>query len=86
MYPRPPSPSLRNLPLDRLTLFDMIGVVVEYSISRLSMDSSSSDVGEGRGVSGVISGLSTRGTKESGGCPPCLSSLPSRSMTMCKVR
>jgi hypothetical protein len=51
MYQEPPSPSLRNLPLDRLTLFDMIDVVVKYSISRLSMDSCSSDVGEGRGVS-----------------------------------
>jgi hypothetical protein len=35
------------------------------------IDSSSSDVGEGKGI-GVISGLSTRGTMEGGGCPPCL--------------
>ena len=61
MYPKPPSPSLRNLPLGRLTLFDMIDVVVKYSISRLSMDSGIVTWGRGEGYIGVISGLSTRG-------------------------
>jgi hypothetical protein len=86
MYPKLPSPSLRNLPLDRLTLFDMIDVVVKYSIDRLSMDSGSSDVGEGgRGI-GIISGLSTRGSGKVEFVHLVLSSLPSRLMMICKVR
>jgi hypothetical protein len=57
----------------------VVVVAVKYNISRLSMDSSSSsDVGEGRGVYRSYIGIIDAWQWKSGGCPPFLSSLPSR--------